>query len=193
MGEPDDGRASRRVRLRQPPARRGGAQMVVEKSKLDSAIGHTPHAEGTSFPLGPHDLSGRRQLQRVLEARDRRAVAALRSGGRSDARARDRFRSPGQSHLSLLAHLRARPHGRSALCVPCRWAVRSRPRAPIQPRQGAARSLRKVRGAPSGLEPPCGDRTGRQLRLCPEERRRRRECVSTGSTTARRARRSIER
>ena len=127
-----------------------------------------------------HDLSGRRQLQRVLEARHRRAVALLRSGGCREARAGRRSRPADPALVPLLARIRARHHGRSDLRLPRRWAVRSGTRPSFRPRQGAARSLRKMRGAARGLESRGGARAGRQLRLGLEERRRRPGCLRLG-------------
>ena len=154
--------------------RRSAALVKGVRRELDTAARHE---------LSPrrHGLSGWRQLQRVLEARHRRAVAPVRSRRRWRARARHRPQSPASAVVPLLARLRARYHRRSALRLSCRWTVRSGARTSFRSRQGSARSVRKVRGAARGLEPRGGVRAGRQLRHGLEERRR----GSRGRTTGR--------
>ena len=158
--------------------------MLAEPSGHEITMPSAVRQIGTSFPLGRHDLSGRRQLQRVLEKRHRRAAALLRSGGCRDAGPSCRSRPADAALVPLLARIRARHRGRAALRLPRRWAVRSRPRSPLRPRQGAPRSVRQMRGAACGVESRGGMRARRQLRLGSQERRRRPRCIRLGGRSS---------
>ena len=163
-----------------PIGRVGGRERCSPRPRRSTSRFDPRRAARHELSAGRHDLSGWRQLQRVLEARHGRAVALLRSRGCRDAHAGRRSRPAAPALVPLLARLRARHHGRSALRLPRRWAVRSGQRPSFRPRQGAARSLRKMRGAACGLESRGGVRARRQLRLGAEERGRRPGCVRLG-------------
>ena len=133
----------------------------------------TPRQRGTSFPLGA--TIGPGGVNFSVFSKHATGVQLL-FFDRVDAATPTRVvdldpRTP--ALVPLLARIRARHHGRSALRLPRRRAVRSGARTSFRPRQGAARSLRQVRGAAGGLESRGGARAGRQLRLGLEERRRR--------------------
>ena len=147
--------------------------MLAETSTLDIAMRSTTRPHGTSFPLGA--TIGPGGVNFSVFSKHATGVQLL-FFDRVDAATPTRVvdldpRTP--ALVPLLARVRARHHGRSALRLPRRWAVRSGTRTSLRPRQGAARSLRQVRGAARGLESRGGVRARRQLRLGPEERRRR--------------------
>ena len=113
-----------------------------------------------------------RELQRVFEACDRDRTAALRSGGRRAAGARDSDRSEDEPPISLLAHLRARRSSRADLRVPSGRALRSEERSALRSEKGPARPLWPGRRRPGRLQPRRRERRRRQHPGGHEKRRR---------------------
>ena len=160
---------------RRPATRAQSAEIAPRRSEGAIELMH-----GTSFPLGATICPG--GVNFSVFSKHATGVQLL-FFDRVDAAAPDagrRSRPAAPAFVPLLARVRARHHGRSALRLPRRWAVRSGTRTSLRPRQGAARSLRKMRGTACGLEPRGGVRARRQLRFGFEERRRRPWCVRLG-------------